>query len=325
MRCKVTFWPAFIPAALVIIFGGVVNGQQVEYSDEFLNLLKQVEEQYVGLSGWSCEDVVYKHSGALAVMLGHALRQQLQFIQADSLLIKDYAGLQLEVYSFLSQVYGFIDDYSALDRRLTESKLWSYAFKAQHGYYDDYIRENFSKAAGIQSVFGVEQQYHSPYGGSYAASSSCLLDVVTGNQDPSYGYGGRHKDPYVKRTKLQPGDIVGTWENKDCRLTIVKDRVFYVGTITQCFETPSYVTWVHKAKPHTEAFRVRFIGYDNQGYGDNSFDFPLLVYSGTYNIFDEQTGMLESVNAEVRVGRKAGEIILHNHRSYINSDFRKVK
>jgi hypothetical protein len=132
------------------------QSQSQQYSPEFQSLLNHVQQTYLAPKGRSLSSFRNEFPTIVATLIGHALRQQMVFVQQNSSLSKPFASLQREAQAYITEVA------RTTPARLQDGSLYTprgllYLMdNALQGTEDGWVLQSFGVQTGtMPSVFVI--------------------------------------------------------------------------------------------------------------------------------------------------------------------------
>lgn len=186
-------------------------------SKEFKNLLNEVHRLYIKPKGWNLSEMERKAPGVLASVIGHALRQQLNYVKKKPSLKRKFKQLQIETqgyFVYVARVAGYRD---SLGNKISPQDLWQVALDYIRGDMDKDVWQNFGvKVGSMASVLDSRQASSSgdsrtPSGRIYFDDDEDSLNLL-GQKLNKPTTVPSEQDVKPSGRKFNPKVIVGTWE-----------------------------------------------------------------------------------------------------------------
>jgi hypothetical protein len=216
----------FITFLLFSFHQNSAHAQAQRYSPHFHMLLSFVNQFYLRPNGWSPPQFAKEHPDNVALILGHALRQQMKAAQESTMLFNRYQTLENEARDYLDRLSQSLGYRFSNGRQMIQGELWGYAIAAINGRYDNDIYQHFGVANNQLPIvlWQPPQQLQTALQGTLQGEMAIELLRVVATQAHSPGLIPGQTVPQTanpatqsgsQRTK-QPigvGAILGRWQS----------------------------------------------------------------------------------------------------------------
>jgi hypothetical protein len=145
MKSNWLFGSVLIFCMLFLIYGQC-HAQQ--YSPEFQALLNQIQQNYLTPKGENLSSLRNKYPTVVATLIGHALRQQMAFVQQNPSLNNRFMNLQQEAQAYIAEVARTTSARVHDGSPFTPEGLWHVVNRALQGQDDGWILQNFGVQTG---------------------------------------------------------------------------------------------------------------------------------------------------------------------------------
>jgi hypothetical protein len=127
----------------------------------FLCLLDQCEELYLKPRNIKTDTMVLRFPGRLSILLGHSLRRQIDFVQANPSLRPSFNFLQGDMMTYIAEVSKATHYRKKDGRPPSGDDLWQLAADAIRGRYDNYVLKNYRvNARANRPIFNARLPDH---------------------------------------------------------------------------------------------------------------------------------------------------------------------
>jgi hypothetical protein len=232
----------------------------VDYGDDFVYILYQLEEIYLKPNGMPPARVATTRPDIIAVLVGHALMQQVTYVTYDPELRDRFNLLQGDAMMYLEEVTRIAGYRDHRGNPLGEGDLWQkYTYDAVKGKYNGYVLDKYGvSSTGLNSVFNPRPQ---AYKLRPQTSIELLRVIFAGPEEPE-----RPDFDQPPSSAPPPNSIVGSWS------AIREGRVVgqlqvrsagnnrFKGVLVQ--GTTNHWNW--KLDPNEECFDVGYSGTEGK-------------------------------------------------------------
>jgi hypothetical protein len=168
MKFNRLFGSVLISCILLLNFGQCPAQQ---YSIEFQALLNQIQQNYLAQKVNNLSSLRNKYPTVVATLIGHALRQQMIYVQKDPSLNSIFIELQQQAQAYIGEVARTTSARVHDGSQFTSEILWILVNGALQGQDDDWILQNYGVRTGtIPSVLAVSSVPQPPTAISAAPS-----------------------------------------------------------------------------------------------------------------------------------------------------------
>jgi hypothetical protein len=253
------------------------------YSPEFNAFLGQVHQVYCLRNGFTLEQLRSDAPFIMVIFFGHALRQQIPFVNQNPALNQKFVKLQQEVKTFIEdsvRTYGNRNGYRDMyGRPFTAESLWATLQSALGGQWDQNVFTNYHVAQGtLPSVLAASPgPTETPSRGFPIEEEKKELELLGVN----FG------------KLIDKSDLTGEWHTQTPSLKDKFPDLHFVLQIRKAGNTYTGVVVYSPPGYHGKCHPVGSTYFKVERSGD--------VYKGYYYYSNPRTGTLEAVVAEMEL------------------------
>jgi len=291
MKSNRLFGPVFIFCILFLNFGPC---HAQEYSPQFQALLNQIQQIYLAPKGENISVLRSQYCEVMAALIGHALRQQMMYVQQNPSLNNQFTILRQDAQVFITDLARTTSARMQDGNPYPPDGLWYIVNKVYQGQEEEWIQQNFRVQTGampsVLAARSVPQKPGPPVGDPLIKSEEKTQIDLFGNvappvkgsdtcDGPAYwspqcnGYRQKREaaaEAERNRSRaLNPDGIQGeNWSSiGGTRLRIWKQGDLYLGSMSGKTEYLYY-----NYKPNAICLRLKYVGKSEKG----------LIFKGQY-------------------------------------------
>ena len=236
MKSKQMFGSVLILCILLLNYGPCPAQQ---YSPQFQVFLNQIQQTYLAPKGENISVLRRQYPEVMAALIGHALRQQMMYVQQNPSLSNQFTSLQREAQVFITDVARTTSARMQDGSPYSPDGLWYIVNKVYQGQEEDWILQNFRVQTGTMPLVMAASpgaQPSGPLGDPFTKEEKTNIDLLGQRAPPVTGppTEQRPQPTPQRQITLNPDGIQGNWSTigGKTQLKIWKQGDVYLGTMS---------------------------------------------------------------------------------------------